>query len=93
MTDPTPSSAERHVERALESDAPLSAAVHQRDVGKVAAEARQWSEAAVVGRVTARRRSARAFVGPRRSAKAHKAFKLEHFVPNRGPLRWRRSRA
>ncbi|THD60090.1 SRPBCC family protein [Phenylobacterium sp.] len=39
-----------HVERALESDAPLSAAVHQRDVGKEAAEERGWHEAALVGR-------------------------------------------
>lgn len=39
-----------NVERALESDAPLTAAVHQRDVGKEAAEERGWHEAAVVGR-------------------------------------------
>lgn len=38
------------VERALESDAPLSAAVHQRAVGKAAAEARHWSEATLIGR-------------------------------------------
>lgn len=43
MTDP-------HVERTLGSDAPLSAAVHQRDVGKEAAEERGWHEAALVGR-------------------------------------------
>ncbi|MBW8815455.1 MAG: SRPBCC family protein [Caulobacterales bacterium] len=39
-----------NVERALESDAPLSAAVHQRDVAHAAAEERSWREAAVVGR-------------------------------------------
>jgi uncharacterized membrane protein len=39
-----------HVERARESDAPLSAAVHQRNVGKEAAEERGWHEAAIVGR-------------------------------------------
>ena len=38
------------VDRALESDAPLSAAVHQRDVAKEAAEAKSWHEAALVGR-------------------------------------------
>jgi uncharacterized membrane protein len=38
------------VERALESDAPLTAAVHQREVAKAAAEERGWSEAALVGR-------------------------------------------
>jgi uncharacterized membrane protein len=38
------------VERARESDAPLSAAVHQRDVAKQAAEDRGWHEAAIVGR-------------------------------------------
>jgi uncharacterized membrane protein len=41
---------EENVERARESDAPLSAAVHQRDVGHEAAEARGWHEAAIVGR-------------------------------------------
>jgi uncharacterized membrane protein len=41
---------EDHVEQARESDAPLSAAVHQRDVGREAAEARGWREASVVGR-------------------------------------------
>jgi hypothetical protein len=41
---------EENVERARESDAPLSAAVHQRDVGHEAAEARGWHEAAVIGR-------------------------------------------
>lgn len=39
-----------HVERALDSDAPLTAAVHQRDVAKEAAEERGWHEAALVGR-------------------------------------------
>jgi uncharacterized membrane protein len=43
MTDP-------HVERALRSDSPLSAAVHQKDVGEEAAEERGWHEAALVGR-------------------------------------------
>jgi uncharacterized membrane protein len=38
------------VTRAQQSDAPLSAAVHQRDVAHVAAEARSWHEAALVGR-------------------------------------------
>lgn len=38
------------VERALESDAPLTAAVHQRDVAHEAAEERSWHEAALVGR-------------------------------------------
>ena len=39
-----------NVERALDSDAPLTAAVHQRDVAHEAAEARSWDEAALVGR-------------------------------------------
>jgi uncharacterized membrane protein len=39
-----------NVERALASDAPLTAAVHQRDVAHEAAEARSWDEAALVGR-------------------------------------------
>jgi uncharacterized membrane protein len=39
-----------NVERARESDAPLSAAVHQRDVGHEVAEERGWHEAALVGR-------------------------------------------
>lgn len=39
-----------HVERAQQSDAPLSAAVHQKDVGKAAAEERGWHEAALIGR-------------------------------------------
>ena len=39
-----------NVERALDSDAPLTAAVHQRDVAHEAAEARSWHEAALVGR-------------------------------------------
>ena len=38
------------VARATESDAPLTAAVHQRDVAKDAAEDRGWHEAALVGR-------------------------------------------
>jgi uncharacterized membrane protein len=41
---------EENVDRARESDAPLSAAVHQRDVGHEAAEERGWHEAAIVGR-------------------------------------------
>jgi uncharacterized membrane protein len=41
---------EENVQRARESDAPLSAAVHQRDVGHEAAEERGWREAAIVGR-------------------------------------------
>jgi uncharacterized membrane protein len=39
-----------HLDKALASDAPLTAAVHQRDVAKAAAEARGWDEAALVGR-------------------------------------------
>lgn len=38
------------VDRALDSDAPLTAAVHQRDVAHEAAEAKSWHEAALVGR-------------------------------------------
>jgi uncharacterized membrane protein len=38
------------VDQARESDAPLSAAVAQRNVGKEAAEERGWHEAALVGR-------------------------------------------
>ena len=38
------------VERALESDAPLTAAVHQRDVAHEAAEDLGWNEASLVGR-------------------------------------------
>ena len=41
---------EENVERALESDAPLTSAVHQRDLAHEAAEARGWQEAAVIGR-------------------------------------------
>ncbi len=41
---------DEHVERALKSDAPLTAAVHQRDIAKQAAEVRGWDEAAMVGR-------------------------------------------
>jgi uncharacterized membrane protein len=39
-----------NVSKALESDAPLTAAVHQRDVAHEAAEERGWHEAALVGR-------------------------------------------
>ncbi|HWW27282.1 MAG TPA: SRPBCC family protein [Caulobacter sp.] len=38
------------IARALESDAPLTAAVHQRDVAKDVAEDHGWHEAALVGR-------------------------------------------
>ncbi len=38
------------IDKALESDAPLTAAVHQRDVAHEAAEERSWHEAALVGR-------------------------------------------
>lgn len=38
------------VDRALESDAPLTTAKHQRDVAHEAAEARSWDEAALAGR-------------------------------------------
>ena len=38
------------VDRALESDAPLTAAVHQRDVAHETAEAHDWHAAALVGR-------------------------------------------
>jgi uncharacterized membrane protein len=38
------------VDRAMQSDAPPTTAVHQRDVGHEAAEARDWDHAAVVGR-------------------------------------------
>lgn len=41
---------EDNVQRARENDAPLTAAVHQRDVSKEAAEDRGWREAALVGR-------------------------------------------
>ena len=41
---------EETVERALESDAPLTAAVHQRAVAHQVAEERGWHEAALVGR-------------------------------------------
>ncbi|WP_395443313.1 SRPBCC family protein [Caulobacter sp. UC70_42] len=41
---------EQSVARALESDAPLTAAVHQRDVAHEVAEERGWHEAALVGR-------------------------------------------
>lgn len=40
-----------NIERALESDAPLTAAKHQRDVAHAAAEARSWGNAALAGRV------------------------------------------
>ena len=39
-----------NVERALQSDAPLSAAVHQRDLGQAIAEEQGWDAAAGVGR-------------------------------------------
>jgi uncharacterized membrane protein len=38
------------ITRALESDAPLTAAVHQRDIAHDIAEERGWHEAALVGR-------------------------------------------
>jgi uncharacterized membrane protein len=41
---------ENNIERACESDAPRSAAVHQREVGREAAEEQGWSDAALVGR-------------------------------------------
>jgi len=41
---------EDSIERAQQSDAPLSAAVHQSDVGRAEAEERGWSDAALVGR-------------------------------------------
>jgi uncharacterized membrane protein len=41
---------EDHVAQALESDAPLTAAKHQRDVAHAAAEARSWDHAALAGR-------------------------------------------
>ena len=41
---------ESSIERAERSDAPPTTAVHQRDVGHEAAEARGWDHAAVVGR-------------------------------------------
>jgi uncharacterized membrane protein len=41
---------DEHLARALESDAPLTAAVHQRDIAQEAAEERGWHEAALVGR-------------------------------------------
>ena len=44
---------EQNVERARQSDAPLSAAVHQRDVAHEVAEERGWHEAAIVGRTVA----------------------------------------
>jgi uncharacterized membrane protein len=47
---PTETTMTDNVERALESDAPLTAAVHQRDVAHEAAEARSWDDAALVGR-------------------------------------------
>lgn len=39
-----------NIEQGHVGDAPVSAAVHQRDVGKQAAEAHGWDEAALVGR-------------------------------------------
>lgn len=44
------SSREENVDRALQSDAPLTAAVHQRDVAHEAADARDWDQASLVGR-------------------------------------------
>jgi uncharacterized membrane protein len=41
---------EQEVERAQQSDAPPTAAVHQKAVAHQAAEARSWHEAALVGR-------------------------------------------
>lgn len=41
---------DENLDRACESDAPLTAAVHQRDIAKEAAEDRGWHEAALVGR-------------------------------------------
>jgi uncharacterized membrane protein len=41
---------EQSVARALESDAPLTAAVHQRDVAHAVAEEHHWHAAALVGR-------------------------------------------
>ena len=38
------------IDRALESDAPLTAAVHQRDAAHLEAEAHGWHSAALVGR-------------------------------------------
>ncbi len=45
------------VDAARESDAPLSAAVHQRDVGHAAAEDRSWDDAALIGRTVTINRS------------------------------------
>jgi uncharacterized membrane protein len=42
--------AEDRVEEALQSDAPLTAAVHQRDIAHEVAEARSWDSAALVGK-------------------------------------------
>jgi uncharacterized membrane protein len=53
---------EDRVEQALESDAPLSAAKHQRDVAHAAAEARDWDEASLAARtVTINRPRAEVF--------------------------------
>lgn len=41
---------EDEVHRALEGDASLTAAVHQRSVAKAAADAQGWDEASIVGR-------------------------------------------
>ncbi|ADG10877.1 cyclase [Caulobacter segnis] len=38
------------IDRALQSDAPLTAAVHQRDIGHEVADEHGWREAALVGR-------------------------------------------
>ena len=42
--------AEETIAKTLESDAPLTAARHQRDIAKPVAEARHWDEAALAGR-------------------------------------------
>src|SRR4051812_5629578 len=50
------------IEQAARSDAPLTAAVHQRDVAHEVAEARDWSVAAISGRtVTINRPRAEVF--------------------------------
>ena len=45
------------IARALESDAPLTAAVHQRDVAHAVAEEHGWDNAALVGRTVTINRS------------------------------------
>lgn len=44
------SSRQDNIDDALQSDAPLTAAVHQRDIAHEAADARDWDEASLVGR-------------------------------------------